>query len=156
MDEEDLPLSINVAQDCAHLTLDESAVRVAIERVLGRFGRREARISVAVVDDARIAKLNGRFLDHSGPTDCITFDLSDSVEGCIEGEVVISGETAAREAATRGLAPRAEALLYVVHGTLHLLGLDDSTEQESDAMHAIEDQVLTEIGIGPAYAVGRA
>ncbi len=155
MDEEDSPFSINVAQEYADLAVDELAVRDAVVRTLRRFDRPEACISVAIVDDARIAQLNEQFLEHTGPTDCITFDLADSGAAGIEGEIVISGETAVREATRRNHAPQAEALLYIIHGTLHLLGLDDATDQQSERMHAIENCVLSDIGIGPLYTVER-
>lgn len=156
MDEEDSPFSIDVAREYAGLALEEAALRDAVVRTLRRFDRRAARISVAIVDDERIAQLNEQFLGHTGPTDCITFDLADSDRDGIEGEIVISGETALREAVHRDHAPYAEALLYVIHGTLHLLGLDDTTEQQAARMHAIENDVLSDMGIGPLYTVEQA
>ena len=107
-----------------------------------------------------MAELNDRHLMHDGPTDVLTFDLQDSDEiktgdlddpTSIEGEIVVSVETAAREAARRGHDSDAEAALYVVHGTLHLLGYDDADEEDAAAMHAVEDDILTAVGVGPVY-----
>ncbi|UCG33562.1 MAG: rRNA maturation RNase YbeY, partial [Phycisphaerales bacterium] len=81
------------------------------------------RLSLAVVDDARIAALNADYRGHTGPTDCLAFDLSDDHQtDDVEGEIVVSWETARREAAARKLSFQAELTLYVIHGLLHLLG----------------------------------
>ena len=93
-----------------------------------------ARISVAVVDDATIAVLNRQFLRHEGPTDVLSFLLEQDEDG-LEGEVVVSAETARRTAPRFGWSEGEELLLYVIHGTLHLAGYDDAKprEQRADA-----------------------
>lgn len=152
MDDDDASLCIHVAHFGERRSGDAALIGDAIERTLKRFQRDRAGISVALVDDARIADLNERFLGHLGPTDCITFNLGDSPD-VLEGEIVISHETAARAAASRGHDTLAEVLLCAVHGTLHLLGLDDASEGDAARMHVIEDEVLAEMGIGPVYTV---
>lgn len=93
-------------------------------------------VTVSVVDDAAIAELNERFLAHAGPTDAIAFSYADDpAPDGVRGEVVVSAETARREARARGLDPREELLLYVAHGTLHLLGWDDDTPARRRAMN---------------------
>jgi probable rRNA maturation factor len=172
MDEEpDYDISVN-----ADYGSDESAdplLRSVIEAALRRHAVVRAEIEVTIVSDARIAELNARFLGHEGPTDVLTFDLAgerqtdastldghraDAAEGNgpshidrIEGQIVVSLETAMREAAERGHSVTAELALYIVHGVLHLLGFDDHTEAESDRMHDMEDELLTVVGIGPVY-----
>ena len=96
MDEDDSPFSINVAHDCERASVDAAAIRDVIERTLRRFDRDRARISVALVGDLEIADLNERYLQHTGPTDCITFKLGDDPQ-VTDGEIVISWDTAARE-----------------------------------------------------------
>ena len=64
---------------------------------------------------------------------------------------MVSVETARREAGQRGHAAGAEVLLYCVHGVLHLLGYDDTDPQQAQRMHAAENELLTELGIGPVY-----
>ena len=71
-----------------------------------------------------------------------------------EGEIVIGYETALREGTARQHPVGHEVLLYAVHGLLHLLGYDDHDEADAQAMHACEDEMLAELGIGPVY--GRA
>ena len=139
----------------------------AIEEALRRHSTSRARLSVALVDDAHMARLNELHLDHTGPTDVLAFDLSDeasiranrahagseahAARPTLDGDIAISVDTAAREAAQRGHSIEAELALYALHGTLHLLGYDDKNEQDAARMHAFEDDILTTIGFGPVY-----
>jgi probable rRNA maturation factor len=108
---------------------------------------------VAVVDDRRIAALHERFMGDDRPTDVLTFDLRDDPEAdVIEGEIVVSADTARREARRRGLSPDEELLRYVIHGVLHLCGLDDHTPAERRRMRREENRVLGRLAGGPAPA----
>ncbi|MCH8966154.1 MAG: rRNA maturation RNase YbeY [Planctomycetes bacterium] len=158
--EEDSPYEIAVARVDGQTVLRDSLLIEAVRATLQRHTCPTARVSIALVNDARMAELNNRHLMHDGPTDVLTFDLKDSDDTnagdlgdplSVEGEIVISVETAVREAARRGHDPDAEAALYVVHGTLHLLGYDDADEEGAAAMHAAEDDILTAVGVGPVY-----
>jgi len=132
-------------------------LRMAVEAALRRFEVRAAGVSLTLVDDARIAELNERYLAHMGPTDVITFDLrddsrnGDTEQPEVEGEIVISTETAARESQARGHHADREMALYAVHGVLHLLGHDDAEEGDAARMHELEDDILVSIGLGPVY-----
>lgn len=110
-----------------------------------------AEISFVITDDIRIAEMNEAYLKHEGPTDVLTFDLCDDDTAGLEGEIVISADTARREAAARGHSPEAELALYAVHGVLHLLGYDDTTADAAARMHAVEDQILAGIGLPSTY-----
>jgi len=132
-----------------------------IAAALRRHRAADARIDVAVVDDRSIAILNEKHLNHTGPTDVLTFDLRDDPEDAtngarrIDGQIVVSAQTAAREAAARGHDDEAELALYAVHGTLHLLGYDDADEAEAARMHELEDEILHSEGFGNVYDRGR-
>jgi len=132
----------------------EAKVRKAIRAVLRRHGVGRARISVALLNDAAMAQLNRDFLGHNGPTDVLSFDLRDAKDGqtAIDGEIVMSVETAVKQARKRGHTVEAELALYAVHGTLHLLGYDDRRKADAVRMHAAEDEVLSSIGFGAVYA----
>ena len=84
-----------------------------------------------------MAELNWKHLRHRGPTDILTFDYGDGT-----GELVISLDTAVREAASRRLSLRREVALYVAHGLLHLAGLDDRTPVQRRAMRRAERALL--------------
>lgn len=103
-------------------------------------------LSIAIVDDASIARLHANYMNDATPTDVLTFDLrDDAADDAIEGEIVVSAETARRQADRRSLAPREELLRYVIHGVLHLLGFDDATPAQRRSMRQREDRVLLDI-----------
>lgn len=94
------------------------------------------RLAVRVLDDAAIRRLNARWLGHDRATDALAFDYgADPDARGPRGEVFVSAETAVREARARRCDARAELLLYVAHGTLHLLGWDDGTPARRRAMN---------------------
>lgn len=134
----------------------------AIRAALRRDKATSARINLALVDDEAMAVLNQKHLQHTGPTDVLTFDLRDealdaTVESYqIDGEIVVSTETATREAVARGHDEEAELAMYAVHGTLHLLGYDDADETEAARMHQLEDEILLSLGFGYVYDRGRS
>lgn len=86
-----------------------------------------------LVSDARIAALHGEFLSDPTPTDVITFQ---------HGEIVISAETAWREAQRRGLRVTEEIARYAVHGLLHLAGWTDGSEADAAEMRAVQEKIL--------------
>jgi probable rRNA maturation factor len=125
------------------LRVDRRRIRRAIGAIVRDAEIPEARISVAVVDDATIAKLHGQFLGDPSPTDVLSFVLEQSA-GCLEGEVVVSAETAVANAPLYGCTADDELLRYVIHGTLHLVGFDDATPRKRAVMRKKEDTYLTQ------------
>jgi probable rRNA maturation factor len=152
MDEDDLSFCIDVTVADDVPPPDLNSLREAVAHTLESLRCQAAEVRVSIVSDATMATLNERFLGHDGPTDCITFDLSDSDDATIDGEIVVSADTALRQAAIREHDPKHEIALYAIHGTLHLLGFDDKSPESAAEMHAIEDKLLTELGIGPIFA----
>lgn len=105
-----------------------------------------ASISLAVVDDAAIHELNRRHLNHDWPTDVLSFVLEADGEH-LEGEVILSADTAASVADELGVPAADEQLLYVIHGMLHLVGYDDRSDDEAVAMRAAEARYLSRFGV---------
>ncbi len=108
----------------------------AIHFALRREKRAAEAISCAVVTDDEIHELNRRFLKHDYPTDIITFPLEDDP---IEAELVISADTARRQAREYGVSMRNECIRLAIHGVLHLCGYDDRSDGDREAMKARED-----------------
>ncbi len=106
--------------------VDEAQLIEAATAVLQDSAFSSAAISLAVVDDATIHELNRRYLDHDWPTDVLSFVLEDDGDH-LEGEVILSADTAAAAAAEVGWPAADEQLLYVIHGMLHLVGYDDKS-----------------------------
>jgi len=118
-----------------------------VQRVLHDEGIDHAAISVALVDNATIRRINRIHLAHDWPTDVISFTLSGVGEPELVGELVVSAEMAWNTATEMGAEPAAELSLYVVHGLLHLCGYDDSSEPDTQAMRARESAVLKQQGL---------
>lgn len=130
---------------------------VGLLREIAAFVARHAadawNIVITVVDSREMAALHRRFHADPSPTDILTFDLRDDPRSdAIDAELVISAD-AAIEANPR--AAPAELALYVTHGLLHLAGYDDHTPADARRMHAREDELLTEFGLGPVYSSPR-
>jgi probable rRNA maturation factor len=89
--------------------------------------------------------LHARFLHDPAPTDVISFELGD--DGGPEAEIYVSVDRARVVAKERGVAVREELLLYLVHGSLHLCGLDDRTPLQCRRMRAAEAAVLASLGV---------
>ena len=98
--DDDSPYDIRVSDDeDAHQRIDARQITRTVAETLRQHHCKAAQISVALVDDAHVAELNRRYLDRCEPTDVLSFDLSDDRDDSpLEGEIVISWETAARQA----------------------------------------------------------
>ncbi len=103
------------------------------------------------MDDETIRVINRRHLAHDWPTDVISFPLSDPDDPVLAGELVVSAEMAASTARDVGVDPRSELALYVVHGLLHLCGLDDQTAEDADVMRQREAEILASEGLINTY-----
>jgi probable rRNA maturation factor len=109
---------------------------------------RSARLSLAVVDDGTIHELNRRFLKHDYPTDVLSFLLERDGDR-LEGEVIVSADTAKRVSAEYDWPAADELLLYVIHGTLHLVGHNDTSPSDRAAMRGEERRYLVQFGLDP-------
>jgi probable rRNA maturation factor len=93
-------------------------------------------IIVVFVSDARMEGIHREFMAVDGPTDVITFQ---------HGEIIISVETAERQAKRFSTSFSRELQLYFVHGLLHLAGLDDLTQADFAKMAAAQELIVREI-----------
>lgn len=120
-------------------------------------------ISVLLTDDARVAALNGAFRGKETATDVLSFPAFDLSPGDappsgppdrpeLLGDIALAAGTCARDAAEGGRAPGDHLAHLVAHGVLHLLGYDHMTEDEAEAMEAIERRALARIGVADPYA----
>jgi probable rRNA maturation factor len=119
-------------------------------------------MTLLFVDESRMAELNGRFMGSEGPTDVLSFpidgDASSASAGdeppVLVGDVVVCPAVAARNARTHHLTIEDELALLVVHGTLHLLGLDHAEPAEGEAMRARERALLERFNTAEADGPG--
>lgn len=103
-------------------------------------------MSVLIAGDARIRKLNRQYRGIDSPTDVLAFAMGDGefadLHPQLLGDVVISADTAGRQAEKAGRGLTEELRLLAVHGTLHLLGYDDETPAERARMRRRERRYL--------------
>jgi probable rRNA maturation factor len=116
----------------------------AADRALAALGRAGADVEVLVVDDAEMRRLNQAWRGVRRRTDVLAFPLeTPQAAGRLVGQVVISADTAARQARRVGVAVSIELDLLVTHGILHLVGYDDRDPVEAELMHQREREILT-------------
>jgi probable rRNA maturation factor len=125
--------------------VDVGLLRRRAAAILKAAGQARAELSIALVDDAAIRELNGQYRGKLRPTDVLSFSLVEGEfadrRGKLLGDVVISVDTAARQARERrrGLDDTIAKLL--VHGVLHLLGHDHEEDDEARRMLAEERRI---------------
>lgn len=107
-------------------------------------------VRARVVGDEEMAAAHETHSGVPGTTDVLTFDLSDGPG--LDVDLLICIDEAERQAAARSHEPRAELLLYILHGVLHCLGFDDHDDEAFARMHEIEDRTLAAIGVGALFA----
>lgn len=124
------------------------------DRLLEVIGRGDAELSVLLADDSLVRSLNAQWRGIDAPTDVLSFPQDDER---LLGDVVISTETAGRQAAELGHALDVEVRVLLVHGLLHLLGQDHELgDAEAAAMRAEEVRLLAALGVPEGAAlVGR-
>jgi probable rRNA maturation factor len=137
---------IQVFQGCRAVRVSQAEMQRAATQVLRRLRVRRYDLSLAVLDDAGLAELNRRYRNRRGPTDVLAFDLREDASRTMEGQIVISAETAHRQARQRRISAKTELMLYLIHGILHLAGFDDTTPQAARQMRRQEQQLLQALG----------
>jgi rRNA maturation RNase YbeY len=133
---------IDVAVFNAHPAhrIPRSVVSAAVRRVAKGERRRRAVVSVVFVGNRTSARMNRRFLGHTGGTDVISFPLGEG--RMIEGEVYVNLDRARSQAREYGVRFADEVCRLVVHGTLHLFGYDDRTVALERHMKRREDRYV--------------
>jgi len=124
------------------LRLDEAALQHLVRCVLHAEARSVAYLGIVLADHATVLDLNRIYLAHDYLTDVLAFSLADDPGAAIDGEVYVDLDTAAERHEDFGVSFEDEARRYVVHGLLHLLGYDDATPAQRQAMRRLEDRYL--------------
>jgi probable rRNA maturation factor len=138
--------TVTVTNAQSKLPVDKKRLRQAVRMILRDESISHAKIGVAVVDDSTIAELHQRYLDDPDPTDVLSFVLERS-PNYLEGEIVVSADTAAASAPDYNWMADEELLLYVIHGALHLVGYDDTAPKKRAEMREKEREYLARLGL---------
>ena len=135
---------VEIADLQKHYKIKNTIIKRAAKEVLGEKGK-DAKLSIAFVDNDEIKKLNKRYFSSNEITDVIAFPLNNH-KSALNGEIVVSVETAVDTAAKENIDIEAEVILYVVHGLLHLLGYRDGNRKDAEIMHDKESSILKTLG----------
>lgn len=111
-----------------------------VRRVLRRAGVARARISVVFVDSKCCRRMNRLYLKHDFVTDVISFPLEHG--RVLEGEVYVNLDRARSQANEFGVSVANEVARLVIHGTLHLVGYDDTAVRKMNLMKAEEERQM--------------
>lgn len=137
---------IPIANQQEVLAIEEQCIQAVVHSVLEDSPYQNAMVSVAIVDDPAIHEINRKYLQHDYPTDVLSFVLN-SEGHRLEAELIVSAETAIQNASQYNWAPANELLLYVIHGTLHLVGYLDKSPADQAVMVAAEATYLQKLGV---------
>ncbi len=112
-----------------------------IEEVAASHSRRVGNLNYLFVNDEEILEANRQFVNHDYYTDIITFDYSHGDR--ISGDIMISLETVGSNAEKFGVTYFRELLRVIIHGVLHLVGINDKGPGEREIMEAAENRALS-------------
>ena len=101
-----------------------------------------AKISFIFCDDEYLSKLKLEYFNKNEFTDVISFSFSENKSNDLEGEVYISLDRALENSILYSQDYNKEVMRLIIHGCLHLIGLDDETEDEKEKMTLMEDKFL--------------
>ena len=138
--------SVRVSRAVEVSELTDADAKAAVEAALTHGGRRGLRVDVVFVDDATLQGMHEEFLDDPTVTDVMAFDYTQTDgEADPQAEVYVSADRARAVALQRGEDVHHELLLYLVHVSLHLCGMDDQEEVSRKEMREAERIVLSNL-----------
>lgn len=130
------------------LTVDVGRVRRSLKRLLKELGFKNSEVSLLLVDDDQIREINKNYLQRDRPTNVISFAMTDGAFGDVHpeilGDIILSVETAARDALTCDIDFMDEVEFLLIHGLLHLLGYnhEDVESNEAKKMKKLERELF--------------
>lgn len=128
--------------------IDVGRLRRSLKRLLKELQRENDEVNVILVDDEQIQAINREYLGRDRPTNVISFAMTEGVGGALHpeilGDIVISAETAARDAAIGDLALMEEMEFLLIHGLLHLIGYNHEkcSQKEAERMKKKERELF--------------
>ncbi|MFO7861921.1 MAG: rRNA maturation RNase YbeY [Desulfosalsimonas sp.] len=123
-------------------------IQTTARELLNALDKAEAELSLVITDDEQIAEINHQYLNRSGPTNVIAFPMGDpefpEVQPELLGDVIISLQTAEKEAVEAQYTMTERFTELLIHGILHLLGYDHETNDADARQMAEKSRALTE------------
>ena len=150
-------VDIDIEINCLNLEEGlEDLARMSIRKTLSHEGTEfDGEVSLVITDDAEIARLNGHHRGKEYPTDVLSFpqytpeEIAEMAgEFVCLGDIIINIDAARRQAEEYGHSLQREVAFLTVHSALHLLGYAHDDEVEEIRMFAMQEEILTEMGLG--------
>ena len=148
---------IRVTNTSRNTTFDVEVIQSAVHATLKAHDAEPCEVSVLLTDDSDIRQLNREYRGIDAPTDVLAFSMHEGEDGDVNpsllGDLVVSLETAARQASTTdglsgvGGSLEAETALLTVHGMLHLLGYDHQTQTEAKIMFEKQESIFRSLDL---------
>lgn len=146
-----MPMKIQIENRQNKIKIDRRKMRGTVTKILKLLDCANSEVSISLVDDADIRVLNKQYLGRDRATNVISFSLLEGECGDVNpqtlGDIVISVETARRDAAAGRLTTEQEIDFLLIHGILHLLGYnhENTTKQEAARMKKKEKELFNTI-----------
>lgn len=128
-------------EDISFRYKDKEKTREWLKQIISGYDRIPGSLNFIFCSDSYLLDINKNYLNHHHYTDVITFDLAEDER--ISGDIFISVDKVKENAALWEDSFSRELRRVMVHGVLHLLGYDDSSEAERNIMRVLEDKALS-------------
>ena len=143
---------IDITNVSSNTTFDAEIVHKAVLGTLKTHNLEDYEVSVLLTNDSRITELNLEYRGIDAPTDVLAFAMrededSNLMNPNILGDIVISLETAERQAENETHSLEEEVAFLTVHGVLHLLGYDHQTQEEATVMFEKQEDILENLKV---------
>jgi probable rRNA maturation factor len=141
-------MSISIQNRQKSQRIDTGRVRRSLKRLLNELNRKDSEISILLVDDLQIREINKSYLKRDCPTNVISFSMKEGSFGHIHpeilGDIILSTETAARDALSGHLEFMDEVEFLLIHGLLHLMGYnhENTGADEAEKMKSRERELF--------------
>lgn len=141
-------MSISIQNRQKLLSVDLGRVRRSLKRLLKELGCKDNEVSLLLVDDDQIREINKNYLQRDRPTNVISFAMTEGAFGEVHpeilGDIILSVETAARDAMACDIDFMDEVEFLLIHGLLHLLGYNHENveSREAEKMKKLERELF--------------
>jgi probable rRNA maturation factor len=137
---------VSLAAEEVPLPRWQKKAKAFILKVLDRLQKDRWDISVLLCGNNRIRALNSQFRKKDEPTDVLSFSLGETVRGrYLPGDIAVSLETLYENAAAFNVSPDEELRRLLVHGILHLDGMDHATNNAEEPMLLLQEKILADL-----------
>tara|TARA_S200000501_G_scaffold358561_1_gene383446 strand:+ start:241 stop:687 length:447 start_codon:yes stop_codon:yes gene_type:complete len=137
--------NIHVFINPEYVKLNESICTTIVKKVLTHYDLKSFDVNLIFTSDIYVSNLKKEFFSKNQWTDVIAFPMHNKNGKSIEGEIYISMPTAKENAKRYKQSYGKELARLVIHGSLHLLGIEDDTDEKKEKMIKIEEYFLKEI-----------